>query len=85
MASKKDLTVWVSESLHRLGGSGDLVQIAEDIWRHHEQDLRSSGNLFYTWQYDMRWSANELRRSGMLRPVAQSPSGVWQLANESPF
>jgi hypothetical protein len=80
MATKHDLTDWVVASLYRLGGSAALVEVARDIWHHHESELRSTGDLFYTWQYDMRWSANFLRRKGTMKPAEMSPHGVWELS-----
>lgn len=80
MATKHDVTDWVASALRRLGGSASLVEVARDLWTHHESELRSSGDLFYTWQYDMRWSANVLRRTGIMEAAEVSPPGVWQLA-----
>ena len=80
MATKHDVTDWVVASLVRLGGSAPLTVVARDIWKHHESDLRSSGDLFYTWQYDMRWSASMLRRKGVMKASEVSPHGVWQLS-----
>jgi hypothetical protein len=79
VATKIDLQDWVQNALVRLGGHGPLTQVAKEIWRVHEGDLRSSGELFYTWQYDMRWAANRLRVKGIMQPVAVSPAGVWVL------
>lgn len=80
MATKHDLHDWVQGALSRMGGRGSLTDVAKEIWRAHESDLRSSGDLFYTWQYDMRWAANRLRRQGIMQSVAVSPPGVWMLA-----
>lgn len=79
MATKHDLQDRVQKALKRIGGRGTLTDVAKEIWRAHESDLRSSGDLFFTWQYDMRWAANRLRRSGIMRSVAASPTGVWVL------
>jgi len=79
MAVKEDLRDWVADALSVLGGSGRLVEVAKVIWRDHEAELKTSGDLFYTWQYDMRWAANVLRRSGVLKPAELSPKGVWEL------
>lgn len=57
MATKRDPDNWVRDALSELGGQGHLVTVARTIWNNHEQDLRNSNDLFYTWQYDMRWSA----------------------------
>ncbi|MFT4150441.1 MAG: hypothetical protein QM656_09605 [Paracoccaceae bacterium] len=66
MANKDTLKIWVKEALSEFGGSAKLVEVAKYIWENHEQELRSSGDLFYTWQYDMRWAATSLRRAGVM-------------------
>ena len=63
MATKHDLPSWIEAALSRLGGSGTVVEVARAIWDEHEQDLRESGDLFFTWQYDMRWAAQTLREN----------------------
>lgn len=62
MATRHDLDSWVREALDVLGGRGTVVAVARIVWQRHEDELKSSGDLFYTWQYDMRWAANRLRR-----------------------
>ncbi|MBY4676191.1 hypothetical protein [Marinobacterium arenosum] len=79
MATKHDLQDWVHHALKELGGRGRLIDVAKTIWKNHEAELRSSGDLFFTWQYDMRWAANRLRHSGIMRPADVSPTGVWEL------
>jgi hypothetical protein len=78
MATKHDLEGWILDAVDSYGGSAGIVDIAEHIWVHHESDLRKSGSLFYTWQYDMRWAALKLRKSGELRATANSPTGTWE-------
>ena len=79
MASKADLVDWVRDALRSAGGSGSLLYVAQHIWEHHEGDLRHSGNLFYTWQYDMRWAATELRRRGVMVAAEEDRRGKWTL------
>jgi hypothetical protein len=80
MADKHDLKPWVLEALDELAGSGSVVAVSRVVWRRHEPDLRTSGDLFYTWQYDIRWAAKVLRDEGSLRSVAGSKRGPWELA-----
>ncbi|MEC5214947.1 hypothetical protein RCH06_003519 [Polaromonas sp. CG_9.5] len=80
MATKLDLQDWVIDALKDLGGSARLVEVAKHLWKHHEHDLKASGDLFFTWQYDMRWAANQLRTLKKLKAAYISPSGVWELA-----
>jgi hypothetical protein len=81
MSSKVDLKPWTLEALQASGGSAHHLQVARHIWQVHEADLRSSGDLFYTWQYDLRWAAHLLRREGMLCPATSQDDGVWRIAD----
>jgi hypothetical protein len=69
----------VQTALHRLGGPGTIVEVSREVWQAHEPELRLSGDLFYTGQYDVRWAAYELRQSGRMKPDAESPEGIWEL------
>jgi hypothetical protein len=80
MATKDDLMRWTVEALEELGGSGTVLQVSQVVWRRHEQELRASGSMFYTWQYDIRWAAQKLRDSGRLKPAGGRRSGPWHLA-----
>lgn len=79
MAGRADLLDWVTDALSALGGKARIVDVARHIWINHEADLKSSKNLFYTWQYDMRWAALKLRKDGKLMPADKAPRGVWML------
>lgn len=70
---------WVLEALDDQGGSATVLQVAKHIWNQHEHDLRASGDFFYTWQYDMRWAALELRKQGRLEP--SRGRGPWKLSD----
>lgn len=82
MIQKADLAQWIVDALRARGGSAHHVRIAEAIWLEHEEDLRASGDLFFTWQYDLRWAAQKLRDSGVLKPVQGRGDGTWQLSNQ---
>lgn len=79
MATKGDLVDWVVDALKTAGGSASLLYVSKYIWDTHEAELRRSGNLFYSWQYDMRWAATELRRKGIMLPAEQDRRGKWTL------
>jgi len=83
MASKDDLKKWVVDALLANGRRASLTDVAKHIWAVHEQDLRASGDLFYTWQYDMRWAANSLRKRDVMKPVVLCPPGIWELWPDS--
>ncbi len=81
MATRRDLMDWVVDALRDNGGQASIVEIARHMWNHREDDLRGSGDLFFTWQYDMRWAADHLRREGRLRPKPKGDRGPWHLVN----
>jgi hypothetical protein len=82
MASKTDLTNWVQDALVGLDGHASIVDVCRHIWQVHEPDLRLSGDLFYTWQYDVRWAAYELREAGLMKPEKDSPKGIRELPQD---
>ena len=77
MATKSDLILWVEDALKANGGRATIVQVASHIWKNHEAELRASGDLFFTWQYDMRWAAQGLVGRGHLDKTSER--GYWRL------
>jgi hypothetical protein len=84
MATKYDLADWVVDALRALGGSASLIAVCRQIWEQHEAELRRSGDLFFTWQYDTRWAAYRLRVQRRLRPASESPRGSGSSCRCSP-
>lgn len=80
MITRDDLQVWVLDALRHHGGKARLIDVAKHIWLNHSGDLEASGDLFYKWQYDMRWAAMVLRQKGKLKATDKTKSGVWELA-----
>ncbi|ATL97914.1 hypothetical protein OB959_22935 [Aeromonas bestiarum] len=80
MVTKTDLQEWVLTALADRGGRARIVSVAEWIWTHKEQELKGAGELFFTWQYDMRWAATELRKSKQIKDKDLTPKGIWELA-----
>jgi len=80
MATREDLQDWVVEALHHHGGSARVFDVCKYIWDKYESELKRSGRLLYTWQYDVRWAAQKLRDSGVMKPVHGSKSRPWELA-----
>ena len=81
MATKHDLIDWLYEALQASGGKGRIVDLCKYVWKNYETDLRASGDLFYTWQYDIRWAAYQLRKAGKLKSATDSPKGILELKN----
>jgi len=80
VATKADLEEWVVEALTNVGGSGSVVTVSKKLWELHAHELDVSGDLFFTWQYDVRWAAQKLRDRGVLVSLKGDRRGVWTLA-----
>ena len=78
MAKKENLREWLIEALEANKGSASIVDVCKYIWVHYEKELRMSGDLFFTWQYDVRWAAAQLRYGGIMREARLSPKGIWE-------
>lgn len=79
MTSKADLIEWVVPALKSLGNSGTVTDVCRVIWAEHEAELRDSGDLFFTWQYDVRWAAQKLRDATVLAPYNRKDRR-WRIA-----
>jgi hypothetical protein len=76
MAGRDDLRDWVYEAVRVNGGTASIVTVAKYIWDNYEDELRRSGDLFYKWQYEMRWAAQHLRNTKKLKIAGKN----WALA-----
>ena len=81
MVQRDILMDWVVDALKAYGGRARIVDVCKHIWQHHETDLRLSGDLFYMWQYEVRWAGQRLRNSGRLKRVFRDRSQPWELEN----
>jgi uncharacterized protein YuzE len=74
---------WLIETLEERGGSATLLDVSRDIWRRRGREIQKRGDVFLTWQYDLRWAAHRLRRRKVMKSAHDSPFGVWELARRS--
>lgn len=79
MIKKDELTSILIKALRGLSGKATIVQICKWIWENYQSELEESGELFYTWQYDIRWAATKLRKKGVMKSENESPRGIWIL------
>ena len=77
--NRHDLPDILYNSIKNLGRRASIVDVCKYIWNHYENELRSSGNLFFTWQYDIRWAATELRKAKRMYDKDVSPKGIWEI------
>jgi len=78
-AKREILKEWLIEALKANRGHASIVDVCKYIWDHYERELGMYGELFYTWQYDVRWAATQLRKEGIMRVAELSPLGIWEL------
>jgi len=81
--TKEDLKDLITKALTSNGGSASIVNVARYIWNNNKNELINSGDLLFTWQYDMRWAAQSLRNAGLLKPTAEQASRNWELADNN--
>ncbi len=79
MVTRDIMKLWVIEALKYLGGSGWPKDVSKYIWDKYEQELKASGSMLYTWQYDLRWAAQQLRNEKKLKPVHKRRDLPWEL------
>lgn len=79
MLYKHDLQRLVVEALEENNGSASIVLVAKYIWGNYQKELECSGDLFYTWQYDIRWAKEELIKHGIIKTNQLSKRGIWEL------
>jgi hypothetical protein len=80
MLTREDLIPWLEDALKALGGRGTIVSVCKHVWENHEPELRSAGDMLYTWQYEIRWAAKMLRERKVMKAAEVSPKGLWELA-----
>ena len=72
----------IIQSLISYGGAATMLNVSKWIWENHSVELEEKGNLFYRWQYEMRWAATSLRKDGILLPSELSDKGIWVLDDD---
>jgi len=79
MITKTILGQLIIEALESNSGSASIVKICQYIWQNYESDLRDYGDLFYTWQYDLRWASQRLCKEGIIEKLPQGNMSIWKL------
>ena len=86
--TRQDLPDLLYKTIKSLGGKVVMIEIFREFWKQYSEKLKSSGDLFYTWNYDIRWAATELRKQNRMTPASTkenpkglntSPKGIWEI------
>ncbi len=68
---RKDLPDLLYKTISSLGKKAPMTIVFREFWKLYACNLDSSENMFYTWNYDLRWAATELRKKGKMKPHLQ--------------
>lgn len=79
MVNREQMMEWIVECLKSKGGSGWPKEVSKYVWDNYKAQLLDSGDMLYTWQYDIRWAAQKLRNDGILKPVHNRRDLPWEL------
>ena len=80
MASQIDsLKGWIVSALQHYMGQAHHIDVAKWIWQNKRDELYEMGDMFYIWQYKIRWAATSLRQDKVLLPADECASGTWAL------
>lgn len=85
---RNDLPDFLYKIIDELGGKASMMSIFRKFWEKHGKELSSADDMFYTWNYDIRWAATQLRSQGRMKPAftkenthgaPMSPRGIWEI------
>jgi len=79
MVTRDILEKMVIEALKKNSGKASVLEVSKFIWENYHKKLMKSGDMLYTWQYEVRWVAVNLRKKGLLKPAASNKRGEWRL------
>ena len=79
--SLETMKLWIISCLKLRGGKCLPDDVAKYVWENYETELRNSRDILYTWQYDLRKAAQQLRDEGILKAVNGRNDLPWELAN----
>ena len=79
MTDRRIFEPWILEAIKEHNGKARVWEVAKHIWDNHESQIRARGNTLYTWQYDVRWAAEKMRKAGVLKEYEHKDRGYWLL------
>ena len=64
-------------------GNSTPVAVSKYIWDVFGSQLKASGDLLYTWQYDIRWAVQRLSKAGKVFIDTTCKPTIWSLTYEN--
>lgn len=65
-----------------------MMEVFRKFWKDYKHQLSETDDIFYTWNYDIRWAATALRKQKKMKPATKkentyganvSSKGVWEI------
>lgn len=85
---RTDLPNILYQIIEELGGRAKMMDIFKSFWAKYKNVLNENDDIFYTWNYDIRWAATQLRKEKRMKPAKtientygapESPKGIWEI------
>lgn len=85
---RDDMPDILYDIIWQMGGRAKMIDIFKKFWQDYYDELSKSGDLFYTWNYDIRWAATKLRKAGRMKQAKGqentygqdiSSKGIWEI------
>ena len=85
---RADLPDILYEILRDLNGRAPMMIVFRYFWNKYGKTLSPEDDMFYTWTYDIRWAATQLRQKDRMKPASTkenthgstiSPRGIWEI------
>lgn len=86
--TRKDLPNILYQILDELGGRAKMMDVFKSFWTKYKNVLKETDDIFYTWNYDIRWAATQLRKENRMKPAKtkenshgalESSKGIWEI------
>lgn len=86
--TRTDLPNILYQIIDELGGRAKMMDIFKSFWAKYKNVLNEDEDIFYTWNYDIRWAATQLRKEKRMKPAETrentcgapvSPKGIWEI------
>lgn len=86
--TRKDLPEILYDLIKELGGRAEMMEVFKAFWEKYKTQLHETDDIFYTWNYDIRWAATKLRKSKKMKQASRqenshggyaSPRGIWEI------
>ncbi|MEG1070867.1 MAG: hypothetical protein RSE01_03480 [Akkermansia sp.] len=86
--NRSDLPNILYDIIKSLNGKATMMDVFKCFWNKYGNQLTINDDLFYTWNYDIRWAATKLRKEDRMKPASRrensygsltSPCGIWEI------